>query len=294
MLGKRMREDCSVGYLIENKSIKDDSREIYINAEDFPDYNCLICSFLVMDPVECLTCGGLCCEKCVSMWKTTCPNRCKFEVKKPHRLLMNILNNIKIACTNNCGETIKYELFQSHLKNCYSKKYLCLAEGCNFSDKANEIIEHIQTCDFIFKRCEHCNSNISLKAQKSHMKNCAIECNFCKSLIRPGFILHGKEECFMKLIQNLKDEVSENKSIIDQLKTKTQILQATNNNNVRKVVRSLKEKNKNLRLGLELKNEECERIKKLLKKRQPNVKYCYCNGNEELGNLLVCKNTIIF
>ena len=47
----------------------------------FGEFDCLICTEVVMDPIECEGCGVLICKLCINDWigknpLSACPNRC--------------------------------------------------------------------------------------------------------------------------------------------------------------------------------------------------------------------------
>lgn len=60
----------------------DKERFIYSPPDEF---DCIICSEVVMDPLECGSCGKLFCKICITDWisknpVTKCPNRCSAQI----------------------------------------------------------------------------------------------------------------------------------------------------------------------------------------------------------------------
>ena len=63
------------------------------------EFVCVICSGVVLEPVECRSCSSLYCKACVKVENMPCPKRCgASEYTKVNRLIMNALNKMSFKC----------------------------------------------------------------------------------------------------------------------------------------------------------------------------------------------------
>ena len=105
------------------------------------EFQCIICSNLVYNPITCNKCQSFFCKKCIVKWLQTslsCPNRCKFVEEPFNRKLAILLNKIKLKCgysKKGCKKIITYEHYNFHYEICEYGRYQCSNSKCN--DKLN-------------------------------------------------------------------------------------------------------------------------------------------------------------
>lgn len=97
---------------------------------------CSMCTGIIIEPVQCLSCENCFCKICFEDWKkkkgeNSCPFRCSNPTFKNSRLIKNLLSNLKFKCQNGCNIEIPYLDLQAHYKEkCsnikidYKEKYL--------------------------------------------------------------------------------------------------------------------------------------------------------------------------
>ena len=120
---------------------KDNLKPIESNAV------CSICSGIIIEPVQCLSCENSFCKDCLEDWKkkkgeNSCPFRCSNPTFKNSRLIKNLLSNLRFKCQNKCNLEIPYLDLQDHyrekcsnIKIDYKEKYL------EYKKKYEELLE---------------------------------------------------------------------------------------------------------------------------------------------------------
>ena len=95
----------------------------------FEEFDCLICSEVAMDPLECDGCGKLFCKICINDWisknpATKCPNRCVSQISPIRsKALLKVYNNLDIKCSNaKCGKVLKLGDLATHENVCLRPK----------------------------------------------------------------------------------------------------------------------------------------------------------------------------
>ena len=99
------------------------SPEEVINKEDLKvieeSSKCLICDYILFEPVQCLECDNCFCQSCINKWlvkNKDCPLRCKNPKYKGNRYINKVLSVLKFKCRNGCNTSIKYEDIKKHYK----------------------------------------------------------------------------------------------------------------------------------------------------------------------------------
>lgn len=95
----------------------------------FDQFDCIICSEVVLDPVECDVCGRLFCKMCINDWMsknpaTHCPNRCNSKIKNvTSKALLKVYNSLRIRCSNpNCLKEMNLGDLKLHEDRCLKPK----------------------------------------------------------------------------------------------------------------------------------------------------------------------------
>ena len=155
--------------------------DLIINKEIFKPIElnsvCSICSGIIIEPVQCLSCENSFCKDCLDDWKrkkgeNSCPFRCSNPTFKNSRLIKNLLSNLKFKCQNGCKEEISYIDLLDHYKDkCsnlkidykqkyfeYKKKYEDLLRKYNELEKNS-----ISNSNLLRGRPGGQNQNINLK-----------------------------------------------------------------------------------------------------------------------------------
>ena len=96
---------------------------------NFDSFDCIICSEVVRDPMECKGCGKLFCKACISDWikknpSAKCPNRCKDTIVPIFsKALQKMHNNLDIKCSNpKCNKILKLIDIDKHEEVCLKVK----------------------------------------------------------------------------------------------------------------------------------------------------------------------------
>ena len=108
--------------------MENDALEVWqIHLEDnqeLPDFLiCMICTNLVMNPIECTECHRVFCVGCINTWrrnKDYCPSLCKkMKYDQVHPFVKQSLAKLMAKCPyKGCSEVSAYEKYKEHLYNC--------------------------------------------------------------------------------------------------------------------------------------------------------------------------------
>ena len=107
---------------IVNKSFFEGIKEMVI---------CVICTGVIIDPMQCLTCENSFCKNCIGTWgkkSSCCPFKCaNFVAKEGTRMIKNLLEKLLMKCPLKCNteEDMTYENMIKHLMNCEKIKLQC-------------------------------------------------------------------------------------------------------------------------------------------------------------------------
>lgn len=87
----------------------------------FDEFDCLICSEVALDPMECDFCGKIFCKICISDWISKnpvakCPNRCTSQITPIRsKALLKVYKNLDVKCSNpKCDEILKLGDLDAH------------------------------------------------------------------------------------------------------------------------------------------------------------------------------------
>src|SRR5689334_10322943 len=95
-------------------------------------FNCIVCNYLVDDPMECELCGKLYCQSC-SINICYC-KWCKKNTKlRKSMFAKNLLLQVELKCKNSkCKNRLPYEEMKKHLLVCEHKLTRCSIDFCYF------------------------------------------------------------------------------------------------------------------------------------------------------------------
>ena len=138
------------------------------NANSIPLINeleCQIDNVIPLNPIMCVSCQTVFCEKCIDKWKSdghnTCPKRCS------------------PLTTRSIKGTVLEQQFQSIKLKCKNYK-----NGCKQPLTLNEKKHHELICEYNSKQCLYCKRSIVTKEEFAHLFNqCKmflVRCLFCK------------------------------------------------------------------------------------------------------------------
>ena len=140
---------------------------------------CPICRNVLKDPVQCPN-EHYCCRSCIVKHlhenSETCPT-CQHHLteetlRKPPRLLTNMLQNLKIRCDHaqrGCRELIKLEFLDHHVKSCGYSPTRCTNSGCSQVINQHEKERHEnELCRFRMIVCDDCKQQVSWNSSRVH------------------------------------------------------------------------------------------------------------------------------
>ena len=181
--------------------------DLIINKDTFKTIEsnavCSICSGIIIEPVQCLSCENSFCKDCFEDWKkkkgeNSCPFRCQNPSFKSSRLIKNLLSNLKFKCQNGCKEEIPYLDLLDHYKDkCPNKKIDYKEKYFEYKKKYEDLLEKYKDLEkksnsnLLRARPGGQDQNINLKIgykSKYHthfLKNCTNKnvdwiCDLCK------------------------------------------------------------------------------------------------------------------
>ena len=167
--------------------------DLIINKEIFKPIElnsvCSICSGIIIEPVQCLSCENSFCKDCLDDCKkkkgeNSCPFRCSNPTFKNSRLIKNLLSNLKFKCQNGCKEEIPYLDLQEHyndkcpnIKIDYKEKYF------EYKNKYEDILQKYNELN------KKTNPNIlrGLPLENMNQKNINLKIGY-KSKYHPHFL----------------------------------------------------------------------------------------------------------
>jgi hypothetical protein len=138
---------------------------------------CQICSNVVKDPRECVTCENLLCKSCIDS-VDTCPFGCEtYQFKRIAKFAMNMYQSLTLDCKN--------------------KPF-----GCTFNGTIRVMENHEENCQFIVAQCENslCD-RIILKKEKTKENSGPLLCSeICENLIKFSILID--ENNLFETLQN--------------------------------------------------------------------------------------------
>ena len=169
------------------------------------EFKCLICSEVLLDPVECSGCQTNFCSECIHAWQarsSECPNRCKLVLQPCHRAFKNLLMRLKLRCSaKDCQETLTLENVLRHESSeCLYRPVTCPHAGCSEQLLARDLSPHLDVCPLTPVKCEHCTLSFLRKDQASH--DCLI------ALIQGYQQLAAEHEELQRLIEEVPEQLT--------------------------------------------------------------------------------------
>ena len=186
----------------------------YLNSLD-NIYKCCICEKIMINPVECESCGHNFCYNCLS--SKGCPFGCKqLKINEATLSIYNILNNIKFKCENiGCTEILTYSEVENHTNECPYKKMKCNNEGCDKIILIKDILNHNKNeCEFFKIKCIFCKNEFIKKEIESHEKKCELIYKENKEKNNDNEFI-TLEEHLKRLLMNLNEIIKDNKKLVE-------------------------------------------------------------------------------
>jgi hypothetical protein len=101
--------------------------------------HCTICTGIIIEPQQCLTCDNCFCKGCIANWQSkskSCPMKCPNPSFKDSRIVRNVLSKLVLKCPKSCPQELPYDEYFSHENECMNT------------------ISECPTCNSKVKRCE--------------------------------------------------------------------------------------------------------------------------------------------
>ena len=111
-----------------------------MSTSDF--LTCPICLEVATNAVESECCTTIYCEQCAVLNRScpTCRNSPFYM--KPNMLARKMINSIPVKC--DCGSDVARADLKEHQKLCPETIQKCTYNGCNFNDKTENFLLHLQ------------------------------------------------------------------------------------------------------------------------------------------------------
>jgi hypothetical protein len=134
---------------------------------------CSICTGILYDPLECISCQRATCKSCLNKLN---PIKCPFcrneEFKTAHLQTKRNLENLKFKCPNQCRNEINYEYFFKHDDICGDKIIECPFKSCKEVFKRKDFVNHKLSCNSKMINCIYCGISLKSIEYKVHLDNC--------------------------------------------------------------------------------------------------------------------------
>lgn len=180
------------------------------------DLTCSICSFILLDIVECENCGTPYCRDCLTEWHKKslhCPLKCgaTLVIKPGHRFLRRMVEDLNVKCANDpCPITYKISEDLNHKKICQFHPEICpfSKEGCKKLIRRADMEQHVMTCEHKVQYCSDCGEKSNNVNGEKH--NCIktltskiLELNLVNDSLMKSYINLEKEFLTMKEKMNV-------------------------------------------------------------------------------------------
>jgi hypothetical protein len=118
------------------------NQDYYETVKDIS--TCIICTGIIIEPIQCSTCENCFCKNCINMWlnnSKTCPFKCsRLETKEASRLVKNMMSKLMFKCPlNSCDNHVPYEDILQHEGRCGNENAKCPL--CKSQVRKCELIE---------------------------------------------------------------------------------------------------------------------------------------------------------
>jgi hypothetical protein len=90
--------------------------------------HCSICTGIIIEPQQCLSCDNCFCKECITNWQTkskTCPMKCSNPTFKDSRIVRNVLSKLIFKCPKDCPQEVPYDVIFSHENDCANTTSEC-------------------------------------------------------------------------------------------------------------------------------------------------------------------------
>ena len=133
--------------------------------------NCIICSCIIEDPVQCNKCQNCFCKNCIDEWtkkKNICPFNCANNNYISSRLCKNLISQIIIQC--DCGDKISYDKYKNHKLICSKNENINVNElFLELKQKYDKLVEEKKKEEEKYTSFNN-NSYILLPSHKHKLK----------------------------------------------------------------------------------------------------------------------------
>jgi len=151
------------------------------------NFNCIICSYIIRNPVECKKCSKLFCGNCIEKAienNNRCPN-CLFSPFKKIKfnlLLKNLLEESEFKCPLFCGKVIKYSQQDLHKNECSNIKFIYKCTLCKIDVNSDKEEIHKFKCPLLSYKCVYCEQVTNKIDYFNHLMICQNQTKYCEQL----------------------------------------------------------------------------------------------------------------
>lgn len=224
------------------------------------DITCPICQGILNDPYFCNKCQNNFCNNCITKYKKNnfiCPFRCQDPQYISNRFLKKIFNELlKFKCPKGCDEIIPYKDVETHNEKClkedFKEKYL---ESATQIEILKVQIENYKDIENELDNIKERNNELEYQIDELREQKDAIE-EEIEQILRDKYDLEYLEY----QIEEIRDRNNCLEQEIEDEKQNQFDLQ-NENNNLKKEVEELIEKNKEINEQLKKMNIENEQYK---------------------------------
>ncbi len=140
--------------LIFNTQVYDTIKEIA---------HCCICTGILIEPQQCLSCDSCFCKKCLLEWQSkskSCPFKCKESSFKDSRIVKQMLHQLTFKCPFKCDKIISYDSINKHEDVCENLTTECPTCQTVVSKSRIKISEYDKTIKSLKDEIEKLKKNV--------------------------------------------------------------------------------------------------------------------------------------
>lgn len=160
------------------------------------EFDCSICSELVINAVEAIPCAHLFCENCINdsieiqqqkNIQPNCPNcrsLLKDERRKPNLFVRKQIENLKCKCKyDECNAEISVGNWDNHYTQCEELPVTCV---CQTQLTRSTLQQHLlNDCPLRPTACPECSITMPFQSLSQHQINCStMQCDVCDRTIK--------------------------------------------------------------------------------------------------------------
>ena len=178
-------------------------------------YKCKICYKIMINPVECETCGHNFCYNCIN--SSDCPFGCKDKtIKQSSLAIKNLLGQIRFKCPNKgCTESFDYSKIEIHKNECQYKLVKCPNKNCEKIMLRKDVLNHANNeCEFLLIKCKYCNYEF-IKKEIEHHENICKLLNTERDSLNCDINKISVDEHLKRLSKNLNEIIKNNQKLVE-------------------------------------------------------------------------------